>query len=258
MTASSPSGLTSAKTAIVNKDDGSYKKIIGALRNKKVITYGMGKNVDINENIFSYTSPLIGDFNRFNVLAAIATCKTLGISDQKIAEGIASFTTPNGRMNKVGNNRGIDIVIDYAHTANGIKQALTALKQHQKGKLIALVGGEGYRDEKKRPIIGSVTTQLADYVIITAVDPRGLQAQITKEMLEGVKQAGGKLDKNVFVIDDRKEAINYAINVLAKKGDTVSMFGKGHERSMNMDGKHEIPWSDLEAVNAALKKNSSQ
>ena len=245
--------LKSAKITIVNKDDNSYKKIMHILKDKSVITYGMGSDVDVNEMIFPYQSPLIGDFNRYNILAAISACKSLGLTDAEIAKGIKTFTTPLGRMNKISNKRGIDIIVDYAHTANGIKQALTALKQQSKGKLIAIIGGEGYRDEKKRPIIGEVATTLANYVIITAVDPRGLQDEINKEILRGVKKAGGKIGKNIFVIDDRKEAIDFAINSLAKKGDTVSMFGKGHERSMNIDGKHEIPWSEYEAVASALK-----
>ncbi len=247
--------LNRAKIAVINKDDSSYSKILRYLKNKNVVTYGMGKNVDVNEKIFSYKSPLIGDFNRYNVLAAISACKSLGLTNKEIAKGIETFKTPLGRMNKIPNKLGINIIVDYAHTANGIKQALTALKKQSKKKLIAIVGGEGYRDEKKRPIIGEVATKLANYVIISAVDPRGLQEEINKEILAGVKKAGGKLDKNIFVINDRKEAIDFAINKLARKGDTVSMFGKGHERSMNIDGKHEIPWSEYEAVASALKKH---
>lgn len=249
--------LNRAKTAVINKDDVSYKKIKSYLKNKNIVTYGLSKDVDVNENIFSYKSPLWGDFNRYNVLAAISACRVLGLSNNEIKNGIETFVTPAGRMNKIQNKRGIDIVIDYAHTANGIKQALTTLKDQSKGKLIALVGGEGYRDEKKRAIIGEVATKLADFVIVTAVDPRGLQEEINQQILSGVKKAGGRLNKNVFVINDRKEAIDFAINSLAKKNDMVSMFGKGHERSMNIDGKHEIPWSDLGAVQSALKRKSS-
>lgn len=244
--------LKKANISIINRDDNSYNKIISFIPNKKIITFGLHANADVTEKIFSYQSPLMGEFNRYNVLAAISVCKQLGISNSDIKKGIETFTTPIGRMNPVSNKRGLHIYIDYAHTANGIEQAITALKKNTKGKLIVLVGAEGYRDEKKRSVIGEFATKHADYVIVTAVDPRGLQKEINEQILQGVKKAGGIVNKNVFVIDDRQEAITFAINSLAKKGDTIGLLGKGHERSMNMDGKHELPWSEYDAIEKAL------
>ncbi|MBI2334924.1 UDP-N-acetylmuramoyl-L-alanyl-D-glutamate--2,6-diaminopimelate ligase, partial [Candidatus Daviesbacteria bacterium] len=86
-----------------------------------------------------------------------------------------------------------------------------------------------------------------DYVIITAEDPRGELKSINEQIIAGIKNR-----KNLSVIDDRRKAISFAINKLAKKGDTVGIFGKGHERSMNLDGRREIPWSDKEAVKRVL------
>jgi len=89
-------------------------------------------------------------------------------------------------------------------------------------------------------------------VIVTAVDPRGQIKVINKQISEGAKKAGAKLGINFFVIEDREEAIDFALNQLAKKNDVVGIFGKGHEASMNLDGKKELPWSDFEAVKKAL------
>ncbi len=245
--------LQNSQTVVVNKDDASYAKIIPYIKNELIITYGLDKTSDVNPKNFSFTTSLVGEFNTYNILAAVSVCKELGLSDEEIKQGIKTFTTPLGRMNTINAKNGITIVIDYAHTANGIHVALTALKKETKGKLIVLIGAEGYRDEKKRPIIGETATKLADYVIITAVDPRGLIDEINKQILIGVKKAGGVVGKNVFVENDREKAIDFAINKLAKKGDTVAILGKGHEMYMNLDGKKEIPWSDYEAVEKALK-----
>ena len=246
--------LQRASVGIINKDDASFSKIVPLVSSKKIITFGLGKDADITESMFHYSSPLVGDFNRYNVLAAVAVCTSIGMNSNQIKIGIESFITPNGRMNSIKNTKGLSIYIDYAHTANGIKQALSTLKETKKGKLIAIIGGEGYRDEKKRAIIGEVSVKLADIVIITSVDPRGLLAEINMQILQGVKKAKGVLNKNVFIIDDRQEAIDHAVNFLAQKGDTIAILGKGHERSMNIDGKHEIPWSDAVAVEGALRR----
>ena len=103
-------------------------------------------------------------------------------------------------------------------------------------------------------MMGEVSVNNSDYSIVTDVDSRGLIESINKMILEGVKKAGGKIDKNVFVENDRTKAIDFAINTLAEKGDIVGIFGKGHELTMNTDGIHEGAWSDYEAVAKALKK----
>jgi len=106
-------------------------------------------------------------------------------------------------------------------------------------KKIAITAMSGKSVEKASP-------KLADLVVVTAEDPRGELQIINKQILSGLKSK-----ESVFVIDDRQKAIEYAINKLAQKGDTVGIFGKGHENSMNIDGKSEIPWSDFKAVKKA-------
>ena len=184
-----------------------------------------------------------GEYNVENALAAMAVAFVLRIDKVVARNAVENFEGITGRMQEIKNSRGIKIIIDFAHTPNGLENALKALRS--KGKLIALIGCEGFRDIGKREMMGRIAGKLADYVIVTAVDPRGQLEVINKQIIKDLK-------KNYFVIDDRQEAINFAINKLAKKRDTVGIFGKGHESSMNLDGKHEIPWSDREAVEKAL------
>ncbi len=240
---------------LLNKDDGAFEKLQRTLTHQKLVTYGIRSAVDVSPKSFPFTSRLPGEFNTYNMLAAIAVCTSLGISNEKIKDGLASFTLPLGRMNMIKNGMGMDIFVDYAHTPNALTQALTTLNSMRKknSKIISIIGAEGYRDIKKRPKLGEIAMSLSDRVIITSVDPRGLMDEINKAILTGAKKAGGELGKNVFIEPDRQKAIDMAIHTLGKKGDIIGIFGKGHERSMNMDGKHELPWSDYEAVETALR-----
>lgn len=190
-----------------------------------------------------------GDYNIENASAAIAVTTALGIDQERARKVVENFIGLIGRMEEVKNNLGIKIIIDFAHTPNGLEQTLKTLRSHiGSGKLIAVFGSAGKRDKGKRPLMGKIARKLADYVVVTAEDPRGELETISKQITQGAK-----LGVNLFVINDRQEAIDFAINKLAKKDDIVGIFGKGHERSMNLDGKHEIPWSDQEAVKKALK-----
>lgn len=242
--------LRNSSTVVVNADDGSYPKLLPLIENKKTVTYGIYAKADIVSEKYPYASQLIGEFNTYNMLAAISVCKTLGIPDAVIKKGIETFQTPVGRMNEIQNNLGVTIIVDYAHTPNGLYQALTSLQSRKKdtSHLISLIGAEGYRDSGKRPLLGEIATKLSDIVIITGVDPRGQEIEINRQILEGAQKAGGILDKTVFIQPDREKAITMAITKLSRKGDIIGIFGKGHERSINYDGMHEEQWNDTETV----------
>jgi UDP-N-acetylmuramoyl-L-alanyl-D-glutamate--2,6-diaminopimelate ligase len=248
--------VKNSKKLVLNMDDKSYPKIKG-LVNKPITTFGMTDKSDLNPKVFPFKLKVPGDFNIQNALAASAVGEIIGIDKKIIKNALENFQGLRGRMDLVPNKRDLKIVIDFAHTPNGLEQALKALKKTYRGKITALIGAEGYRDEGKRSQLGKIAVTLADRVIITSVDPRGLLEKINKQILEGVKQAGGVLGKNVFVEDDREKAIDMAINDLSKKGDIVGIFGKGHETSNNLDGKKELPWSDYEAVEKALRKKDA-
>lgn len=242
--------LQRAKVAIVNADDRSYRKLAPLLKGRHVITYGIHNRADVTATTYAYRTNLIGEFNTYNILAAVSACRSLGIDEASIKKAIATFETPVGRMNMIKNKRGLTIIVDYAHTPNGLEQALLTLKRmkKEKARIISLVGAEGFRDPGKRTKIGKIAAKLSDIVIITAVDPRGLESEINTQILKGAEEAGGILNTSVFIEPDREKAIALALRTLAKKGDIVGLFGKGHERSMNYDGRHEVHWNDTETV----------
>jgi len=238
--------LKSVKFAVINQNLSQYVKRSDKLL-AKIITFGLEKS-DYDKRKYNFKLKIPGDYNIENAQAALAVANVLEIDQQIAKKTLENFEGLTGRMEEVKNSRGIKIIIDFAHTPNGLEQALRTLRKETKGKLIAVFGSAGQRDEGKRPLMGEIAIRFADYVVITAEDPRGELEYINKQIIQGIKKGS-----NFFVIDDRQKAINFAINKLAKSGDTVGIFGKGHEKSMNIDGIHEIPWSDLEAVKKVLK-----
>lgn len=216
----------------------------------KMTTFGLSEG-DFNQRDLNLKLKVPGDYNIENALAAYAVAYVLGIEKTVARKALENFEGLVGRMEEVKNNRGIRAYVDFAHTPNGLEQALKTLRGQTKGKLISIIGAEGQRDIEKRPILGEIAAGLSDFVIVTAVDPRGSLDKINQQIVAGAKKAGAKEQVNLFVVDDRKEAINFAINRLAKRGDVVGIFGKGHEKSINYTGVEE-PWSDIEAVKQAF------
>lgn len=236
--------LKIAKISLVNKDDESYK----ILANLKHTTYGK-QNADVNFKDFTFTSQLIGEFNKYNILAAVGACKALGVSDTYIKKGIETFAPPIGRQEIVHEGE-FSVMIDFAHTPNSFEKILPEIKKTTKGKLIHVFGSAGKRDETKRPLMGQASAKYADVIILTSEDPRGEDVNIiNKEIMQGIEKSKEKRES--YSIPDRKGAIAFAVSI-AKKGDMILLTGKSHEESMNY-GKGEEPWSEYEAVEEALK-----
>lgn len=247
--------VKNTRIAVLNRDEKHFSRL-SKIANGKVVSFGNSGMADFSIKKFPLTIKMLGEFNLLNAEAAAAATANLGVSREAIRKSLANFGDVNGRMNMVPNLKGIKIVIDYAHTPNGLKNALTALrKEFKKAKIVAVIGAEGERDASKRAPMGSIAVELANFVVITAVDPRGRLEKINAEILAGAKKAGGIEGKNVFVVSDRREAIRMAVEDLAKRGDVVGLFGKGHELSMNLDGKREVAWSDRQVVQELLAKN---
>lgn len=242
--------LKKAKIAIVNKDDDSYKEVTRGkwnIDNRKIMTYGLKKDSDVNPSTFRFSTKLLGQFNQYNALAAIAAARALRIPDDQIRKGISSTPIPQGRQ-EVVYDQDFTVMVDFAHTPNALKNILQAVKEKMngRGRIIHVFGSAGERDKGKRPAMGKTSSKFSDVIILTAEDPR-------KERVESISSAirsGIDRKREVHLIPDRAEAIKKAIS-LAKKNDTVIITGKGHEQSMNL-GKGEIAWSDIEAVKTAL------
>ncbi len=239
--------IENTKFAVINSN---LKGDITQMVNSRV-TFGIEKG-DFNQQDIKLKLKIPGDYNIENALAAMAVVYILGIDRSTSQKALENFTGLTGRMEEVKNNLGIKIIIDFAHTPNALENVLATLRTKSSGRLIALIGCEGLRDVGKREMMGQIAQRLSDIVIVTAVDPRGQIKEINRQITQGARKEGAKDGINFFVIEDRKEAINFAINKLAKKEDLVGIFGKGHEQSINLDGKKEIVWSDREIVEETL------
>ena len=224
-------------------------------KGKKVVTFGLSGG-DLNQKQVGLKLKMPGDYNIENALAALSVAFALNINKDIARRALESFTGVTGRMEETENNRGIRIFIDFAHTPNALEQVLKSLREQAKGRLIAVFGSAGKRDVKKRSLMGRAGGELADIVIVTAEDPRGELEIINRQVVSGAIEAGKIMEKNLFVVEDRSRAIDFAINKIAKKGDIVGIFGKGHEQSINLDGKKEVPWSDKEAIESSLRSSS--
>lgn len=257
--------LKRSSIAIFNRDDESFKYLEAELKGYKGkrVTYGLKNEADFTPQKFPFKVHLTGEFNDYNTLAAVAAVSRLGIEKEKIREALLTFKPPEGRMDIITKSP-FTVMVDFAHTPNGLEKVLFTSRYLTPGKIIVVFGCAGERDQTKRPIMGDIATRLADYAILTAEDPRSedvfdIMDQIAQGCLKaGAQELSPEMIYNVhstpafFRIPDRQEAINFAIQKLAKAKDLVVVTGKGHERSMCY-GKKEYPWSDYEAVRWALK-----
>lgn len=236
-----------ARYAILNQDDQSFeplKKHITRTSKAKIIPYRHHKIPAYIVNRFPEP------YNQLNAIAAKTVARLLSIPNSTIETAIASFPGIPGRMEMIPNHLGLNIIVDFAHTPNSLRRVLTALKTTTTGKLIAVYGAAGHRDHTKRPMMGEIGARLADEVVLTAEDPRTEDVHtIINQMKSGITQNYG----HVHAIIDRQRAINFAITTLAAKGDTIAILGKGHEKSLNLDGTIETPWSDQQAARTAIK-----
>ncbi len=263
-----------SKTNILNKDDDFYNYISSKLEDKSIVTYSLKKPADYRLKIkglqnkpelflqkkrknIKIASNLAGVFNFYNMISAVAVAEKLGVPLTQIVKLIKDIKLPKGRQEEIINSLGLKVVIDFAHTPESLRSILEYYKSIKKGKLIVVFGCAGERDRLKRPIMGKIASKLSDVAILTAEDPRIEDVNdIISQIEEGFpcrsKDKKKSLVKlNYYKIPDRGEAVFYAINSVAKIGDTVVICGKGNEKSMCY-GKTEYPWSDYEAVMCAL------
>ncbi|HIQ04462.1 MAG TPA: UDP-N-acetylmuramoyl-L-alanyl-D-glutamate--2,6-diaminopimelate ligase, partial [Anaerolineae bacterium] len=200
-----------------------------------------------------FYSPLLGEFNLYNCLAAIAVGIGLGIEPEAIREGISAFRGVVGRMERIDRGQDFLAIVDFAHSPVALERALHTARSlaAPDGRVIVVFGSAGLRDVAKRGLMGEVAGRLADYTVITAEDPRTEPLEdIMAAIAEGCCQAGAQEGVDFCRIGDRAAAIEHAV-MMAQTGDVVITCGKGHERSMCF-GTTEYPWSDQEAMIDAL------
>jgi len=249
--------------AILNKEDFSYIRMKKVLRPKtELIAYDRktlkGKIRKAAEEKFPEP------YNLLNATASILLVQQLGVENSnEIIKGIKSFSGVKGRMEEVKNDKGIKIIVDFAHTPKALESVLSYLrkKKAKNKRLITVFGCAGERDIEKRVAMGKISGKLSDISVITAEDPRHEDVnKIIEQIVEGMKivkakefNFGDNLTNNRYFIriPERGKAIHFAINKLARRGDTVVVCGKGHEQSLAY-GKIEYSWSERKAINRAL------
>lgn len=255
------------KYAVLNIDDEAsdyYRRITAA----QVITYGINHEADVRATNIEITGSgtrfelntfwgstvvetrLIGKFNVYNMLAAIAASLIEGIPLAAIKESLATIQSVSGRFEVVDEGQDFTVIVDYAHTPDSVQNVLETVKEFAQGRIITIVGCGGDRDRTKRPIMGRIAAELSDLVIVTSDNPRSEEPQsIIEQMVAGIEQAGFSKDRYETVVD-RSEAIAKAIHE-AHSGDVIVIAGKGHETYQEIQGvKHDF--DDRKHARAAI------
>ncbi len=236
---------------IVNADDGAAKDFIQASGNR-CYTYGINNNADVravnikttmkgstfkikwSDGDFNIEMKLIGLFSIYNALAAICFALNEGVQVDFIKSALDKVQGVAGRFETVDCGQKFNVIVDYAHTPDGLENILSTARNITKKRLICLFGCGGDRDRTKRPLMGEVAARYSDFCVVTSDNPRSEDPQaIIEDIIPG-------LDKNpnsrYAIIVDRREAIRHALN-LAREGDIVIIAGKGHETYQLIQGK---------------------
>ncbi len=256
-------GLKKNALAVINNDDESGRKLKNLTR-ARVITYAIDNPADLRateinfdmhrtrikiswkSKEFAIDSGLIGRHNVYNILAAVAYALQSGISIVKIKTAIERFKVVPGRLERVRNDRGLTVFVDYAHTDDALKNVITTLKSLPSRRIITVFGCGGNRDRSKRPKMGRVVTDLSDYTIITSDNPRHEKAaDIIKDIKKGIK------GNNYCVIADRRGAIKKSLS-LAEPGDIILLAGKGHENYQIINNR-KFDFDDRKVVKECLR-----
>lgn len=269
--------------AVINIDDECGTEILDKSDNRQVITYavvndsdysnGIGNNVRLMKNnsyntdicavldtnspicdeyvisvgnqMINVKSGLCGKFNVYNTLCALGLLTALGHDEYEVVKALEFIEAPDGRF-EMRAHKGINIVIDYAHTPDGMEKVLSEIRSFTSGKLYCVFGCGGERDKSKRPIMGSIAEKYSDKIILTSDNPRcENRTSIIEDIYSGIND-GDKVVKCVV----RYHAILYACKC-AEIGDTIAVLGKGHENYIE-ENNVKIKYSDIESVEKAL------
>ena len=256
--------------AIINKNDPYGQKLIARAGDRPLWTYSIeDASADLYTEDLSYgptgvsgtlctpvgkaafTSPLVGQFNLENLLAAAGSALSLGVGLEEIAQSLPQFAGVPGRMERVqvASDQDISAIVDYAHTPDSLDNALKAARPFISGRLICVFGCGGDRDRTKRPKMGRIAYEQSDWVIVTSDNPRTEDPeQILKDVVAGI-DADLEDDQ---VICDRAQAIRSAI-LTAQPGDGIVIAGKGHE-DYQILGTEKIHFDDREQSREALRE----
>lgn len=213
--------------------------------------YGSHFLMHVPNNMVPVELRLPGEFNIANALAAASVAISLEVPLDKVKQGLDESTTVAGRFEHIFGGQGYSVIVDYAHDPQALRNVLEMYRKLTPGRLFSVFGATGGgRDKAKRPQMGAVANELADYIILTNDDP---YVEDEWEIIEGIaigvpRQEG----KSFWKIPDRREALRLALT-LAREGDTVVVSGKGAEETMLLRGK-KITWNDKKVITELLER----
>ncbi len=256
------------KFGVVNAEDPSAEKFLATT--PRSISYGVkagdlrAKDIKLESSYSTYKAVvgddkydirinIPGDFNVYNSLAVVAVGREIGLTKSQIEKGIAALDGVEGRMTMVDEGQKFKVIVDYAGTPDAFEKFFSTVRPTVKGKLICVFGSPAHRDKAKRPVQGEIAGKNCEVVVATEEDDRDEPSdQILNQIGDGAKKAGKKLQKDLFLIQYRDEAIGFALTLASGPDDMVAILGKGHEKTIERaDGTY--PWSDIEVTRAALQ-----
>ena len=254
--------------AVINTDDAYGAELAASLDGKMAVTrFGFGVNSDFRANNFRQTArgmdfelaakgktylvraPLIGRFNAYNLLGAIAAASACGIKPREAVAALAEAPQVPGRMENVGNTGGATVFIDYAHTPDALENACRTLRELDPRRLITVFGCGGDRDKTKRPLMAAAAARHSDACVVTSDNPR------SEDPLTIIREIEGGLRGKAFrSIPDRAEAIDFAIRN-ALSGDIILIAGKGHETTQQF-ATETLDFDDRKHASKALRERA--
>jgi len=249
--------------AIINADDRYGRRLMDRMGSHPLISYGQGSNCNFRASDIHYSAagtvfrldakgrsylvrtPLIGLFNVYNTLAAIAGVSSMGLELRRVVTAVATIPQVPGRMQRVAGHRNFQTYVDYAHTPDALENVLKVLRQLTTARVITVFGCGGDRDKGKRPLMAAVAERYSDLVIITSDNPRSEEPMAI--IRDAEKGLGGKAHE-VYV--DRESAIRRAVD-LAGANDIILIAGKGHENYQETSAGR-LPFDDVSVTARAM------
>ena len=221
----------------------------------KLYRKGSEATITIDHQVkLELATALPGEFNVYNLAAAASAAYLLGVEINSIVEGVANLEGIPGRFERVLDDKSYDVIVDYAHTPDGLDKLLTAAKAITKNRVILVFGACGDRDKSKRPQMGEIAARLADRIILTDEESYNEDPQAIRDMImEGISTGHGEAKTSEYA--DRRDAIEKALSI-ATKGDTVLITGMGHESYRIVKGER-IPWNDADVVRQISQDHKS-
>lgn len=259
------------KAAVINLDDPYASRMVAAAKqHTRIVSYSLLHfAADLHASEIQYTptgvnfqlstpwgstrvfSPLLGEFNVYNLLAALASLCVSGCDLKALIQAVPELTSVPGRMQRVPGACDVSVVVDYAHTPDALAQAIAATRVHTSGRLWVVFGCGGDRDNSKRPVMAGIAERFADFVVVTSDNPR------TEDPLAIIEQICAGFEGNAYTQEpDRRAAIEGAIN-RAQSGDVILIAGKGHE-TYQLIGEQKHPFDDVAVAVDALAQRAAK